>query len=50
MLLNGYREVMLYRDVKSKHPSGLAFEPSADVDHFCNSDYEFLVIMDRDNM
>ncbi|KAG5187028.1 hypothetical protein JKP88DRAFT_254240 [Tribonema minus] len=50
MLLNGYKEPMLYKDIKSRHPSGLCFDPTSDIDHFCGSDYEFLAIMDRDNM
>ncbi|KAG5177937.1 hypothetical protein JKP88DRAFT_281595 [Tribonema minus] len=50
MLLNGYKQPMLYKDVKSNHPSGLCFDPATDLDYFCGSDFEFLAIMDRDNM
>ena len=50
MLLNGHRKPALYVDTPSSHPSGDAFEPCADVDFFLGSGYEFLAIMDRDNV
>jgi membrane glycosyltransferase len=50
MLMNGHKECMLYKDQKSSHPSGDAFDPEdPDVDYFCGSDFELIVLMDRDN-
>jgi hypothetical protein len=48
MLMNGHREVMLYKGFPTE--SGLVFDPDTDVDYFCGSDFEYIVIMDRDNV
>lgn len=48
MLMNGHREVMLYKDFSTE--SGLVFDPETDVDYFCGSGFEHIVIMDRDNV
>jgi hypothetical protein len=50
MLINGHKEPMLYRDQKSNDGSGLCFDPRSDVNFFHKSDFEFIVLMDRDNM
>lgn len=48
MLMNGHREVMLYKGFPTA--TGQVFDPETDVDYFCSSDFEHIVIMDRDNV
>jgi hypothetical protein len=50
MLLNGHKIPILYTEDVPSHVSGEVFEPSRDVDYFCNSSFELLTIMDRDNI
>jgi hypothetical protein len=50
MLLNGHKSPILYTEDVPSHVSGEVFEPSRDVDYFCNSSFELLTIMDRDNI
>ena len=50
MLLNGHRHPIIYPESQPKDPSGEIFEPCPDVDYFCGADFEYLVIMDRDNV
>jgi Glycosyl transferase family group 2 len=48
MLLNGHKTVRLYKAFPTA--DGHVFEASSDVDFFCGSRFEYLVIMDRDNV
>ncbi len=52
MLINGHKEPVLFSDQKSKHPSGEVFDPfdTKDVGHLYGSDYEYIVLCDRDNV
>ncbi len=52
MLINGHKEPVLFPDQKSKHPSGEVFDPfdTKDVGHLYGSDYEYIVLCDRDNV
>jgi hypothetical protein len=48
MLLNGHKIPILYTEDVPSHVSGKF--SNGDVDYFCNSSFELLTIMDRDNI
>ncbi len=52
MLINGHKEPMLFKDQKSKYESGEVFDPydKETVAHLYGSDYEYIVLCDRDNV
>ncbi len=52
MLINGHKGPMLFPDQKSKHESGEVFDPTdtETVAHLFGSDYEYIVLCDRDNV